>query len=49
MAEVEAWKDGYFPRDRLRGYLETRGLWDDSREEELVLQIENNIKSAIKR
>ena len=49
MAEVQAWRDDYFPRDRLRGYLENRGLWDESREQALVSELDTAIRMAMKK
>ena len=49
MADVERWKQSYFPLDRLRGYLQSRGLWSQQQEEALVQRNEDTIKAAMKR
>ena len=49
MSEVANWRESYFPLDRLRGYLETRGLWDQEKEQELVARNEQAIRAAMKR
>jgi 2-oxoisovalerate dehydrogenase E1 component alpha subunit len=48
MAEVKTWREGYFPLDRLRGYLEARGLWDQEREQGLASRTESTIKAAVR-
>ena len=49
MSEVKDWRERYFPRDRLRGYLQSQGLWDQEKEDELVSVTNETIRSAIKR
>lgn len=49
MAEVNVWKENYFPLSRLQGYLEARGLWDENKEQELVSEIDEDIRTAMKR
>ena len=49
MDEVKNWLERYFPRDRLRGYLQSRGLWDEEKEAALISATNLTIKNAIKR
>lgn len=49
MAEVNVWKENYFPLNRLQGYLEARGVWDKNKEQELVSEIDKDIRTAMKR
>jgi 2-oxoisovalerate dehydrogenase E1 component alpha subunit len=49
MSEVKDWRERYFPRDRLRGYLEGQELWDQEKEDELVSGTDETIRSAMKR
>ena len=49
MSEVTAWQEGYFPLDRLRGYLQARKLWDEDREGELVSRLNTDIRAALQR
>ena len=39
MDEVEEWKDKSCPITRLRRYIESRGLWDEVRNEQLDMYI----------
>lgn len=49
MEEVNTWRKSYFPLDRLRGYLQSRGLWDLEKEEALVSLTDQTIRNAMKR
>ena len=43
------WRKYYYPRDRLRGYLEARGLWDENQEQDLLCQVKSNIETSVDR
>ena len=49
MDEVQEWQEHYFPKDRLQGYLQARGLWNDSKEQALLSQVKGTFKAAMKR
>ena len=46
---MREWQENYLPKDRLQGYLQARGLWDDSKEQALLSQINTTFKAAMKR
>lgn len=47
--EILQWRKYNFPRDRLRGYLEACGLWDENKEDDLLRQVNSNIKISMYR
>ncbi|GAA4010167.1 pyruvate dehydrogenase (acetyl-transferring) E1 component subunit alpha [Deinococcus rubellus] len=45
--EAQAWKSGRDPGKRLRAYLEGRGLWSEDQEQQVMQEMEAEIKAAM--